>query len=143
MISHTSQGTFQPHELRHLQAIFDEVVAQPWFPDNPEARDSFARFLFTTFQMVGIPQCATHYQAPTASNDAAEDDESIETVIPHLRFVARTYIDDKYAADRLVERTLDYALREVDTKSPALPVRQWLVELLRRTHTLDGAFLAN
>jgi hypothetical protein len=144
MIGHSTQGSFQPHELRHLQAIFDEVVAQPWFPDDAEARDNFAKFLFATFRAVGFPESAFELsEVPRSRDDVAEHDEDIETVIPHLRLVARSCLPDKHAADRLVERTLDYALKEVAAKSPVIPVRQWLVDLLRRTHMSEGALLAN
>jgi hypothetical protein len=49
MNSLPSKGAFQPEELKSLQAIYDHITSQPWFPRCPEARSSFAKYLFETF----------------------------------------------------------------------------------------------
>lgn len=49
MNSHPRQGAFQPEELDALQSIYDEITAQSWFPDLPEAREDLAKYLFETF----------------------------------------------------------------------------------------------
>ena len=49
MNSHPLKGAFQPEELNSLQVIYDEITSQPWFPKCPDARNSFAKYLFETF----------------------------------------------------------------------------------------------
>ena len=48
MSSHPLKGAFQPEERKSLQANFDEITSQPWFPKCPKARNSFAKYLFET-----------------------------------------------------------------------------------------------
>lgn len=49
MNSHSKKTAFEPGELATLQDIFDEITSQHWFPNFPEAREGFARYLFDTF----------------------------------------------------------------------------------------------
>jgi len=52
MGDYTSKGTFEPEELGALKQVFDELTSEPWFEPSPEARESFARYLFETFPAV-------------------------------------------------------------------------------------------
>ncbi|MXN48705.1 hypothetical protein GR138_26250 [Shinella kummerowiae] len=49
MNSHSTKDAYQPHELGSLQAIFNEITIQDWFPRSSEIRESFARYLFVSF----------------------------------------------------------------------------------------------
>ncbi|MGQ3213033.1 hypothetical protein [Shinella sp.] len=49
MNSHSTKCAYQPDELGSLQAIFNEITGQDWFPRSPEIRESFARYLFSSF----------------------------------------------------------------------------------------------
>lgn len=49
MDSHSTKGVYQPDELGSLQAIFNEITIQDWFPNSPGLRESFGRYLFTSF----------------------------------------------------------------------------------------------
>lgn len=48
---HLMKTSFQPDELADLQAIFDEIVSQPWFA--PETKKEFAKYLFETLPASG------------------------------------------------------------------------------------------
>ncbi len=49
MNSHPCKGAFEPEDLNSLQRIYDEITSQRWFPACPEARTTFARYLFAKF----------------------------------------------------------------------------------------------
>jgi len=44
-----SNGIFDPVELSAIRAVYDDIIAQPWFSRDPEARKAFARYLLDAY----------------------------------------------------------------------------------------------
>jgi hypothetical protein len=38
-------GIFAPDELSTMKDVYDDIISQPWFSRDPEARKAFARYL--------------------------------------------------------------------------------------------------
>ena len=75
---------------------------------------------------------------PAVPTSAAEDD--VFALLPKLRLTARLLLSDVNAADRLVEHTLEQAIKEVD-KRPAGSTTDWLNGIMRRISDSRGTTL--
>jgi len=65
--------------------------------------------------------------------------QTIQSALPALRLTARLLLRDDGAADRLVERTLKYALAHRTDKPASAEVEDWLLELLSKIYREDGS----
>jgi hypothetical protein len=44
-----SSGIFEPDDLAAMQAAYEDIISQPWFSDDPEAKKAFARYLLDAY----------------------------------------------------------------------------------------------
>ncbi|WLS03118.1 hypothetical protein [Shinella oryzae] len=152
MISHSTKGAFQPEELRALQATFDYITSQSWFPNSVEIQSSLARFLINRFPAEGLdPQktkqfaenLAQQFQAHRVTEDISGFGNTVMAALPYLRAQARCYMMDGGAADRLVERTLKEAIKRIHSKPRDQNLLDWLRQLLSECRDRHGASVSN
>jgi DNA-binding NtrC family response regulator len=74
------------------------------------------------------------------SSDAEND---VRSLLPKLRLAARLIVSDSEAADRLVERTLELALREIDRRPCDIDLGSWLDALMAGIVETRGQSLLN
>jgi DNA-binding NtrC family response regulator len=67
--------------------------------------------------------------------DGEEDD--LVRLLPKLRMAACLLVRDPRAADRLVERALEYAVATLHERDRAVSLEDWIVSILRRTADAD------
>ena len=67
--------------------------------------------------------------------------EDVRALLPKLRLSARLILGDEFAADRLVELTLERAIDELQEKGRHLSTEDWLGHLLMETHARCGTRL--
>lgn len=152
MTGHATKGAFQPEELQALQATFDYITSQSWFPNSEEVRSSLARFLINSFPADGIdPQTtkehaenlAQQFLAYRVTEDISGFGNTVMAALPYLRAQARCYMSDGAAADRLVERTLKDAIERIPLKPRDQSVLDWLRQLLSECRSRHGASISN
>lgn len=66
------------------------------------------------------------------SDDRSATPSDIEKSLPRLRLLARLYVQDPEAADRIVEKTLMNAIAEHANRDTSVPVDDWLANILCR-----------
>lgn len=44
-----SNGIFAPDELSTMKDVYEDIISQPWFSRDPEARKAFARYLLDAY----------------------------------------------------------------------------------------------
>jgi DNA-binding LytR/AlgR family response regulator len=59
------------------------------------------------------------------------EDEDLVRLIPKLRIAACLLVRDARAADRMVERTLERAVAELNGRDRTVPTEDWIISLLR------------
>ncbi len=64
-------------------------------------------------------------------------------VLPKLRLSARLMVGDSFAADRLVEKTLERAVGEFKARPDDVPTSTWLTHLMETTLAVGGRNLMN
>ncbi|WP_411908850.1 hypothetical protein [Mesorhizobium sp. CO1-1-9] len=67
--------------------------------------------------------------------------DDVFTLLPKLRLAARLLLGDVNASDRLVERTLEQAIRDVDCRQLGQSTENWLNEIMRELANTHGANL--
>lgn len=75
---------------------------------------------------------------PEQENAELVQSDSVYEVLPKLRLAARLLMADNRSADRLVERTLEHAVRNHRSKRPGVSTEQWLRELLEECFDRRG-----
>jgi hypothetical protein len=84
---------------------------------------------FASFARLNKPCLETEVEA--AAEAALEDsDVTLDVLVPRLRLSARLMIPDAMAADRLVEATLQLALRETIAPTEVGSIATWLHRLM-------------
>ncbi|MDX8523659.1 response regulator [Mesorhizobium sp. MSK_1335] len=77
---------------------------------------------------------------PAVAQPASTADD-IVALLPKLRLTARLLLDDAGASDRLVERTLERALEDIDKRSAGSSIADWLNAIMREIAHSRGASL--
>ncbi|TPJ15247.1 response regulator [Mesorhizobium sp. B2-5-9] len=67
--------------------------------------------------------------------------DDVFTLLPKLRLAARLLLGDVNASDRLVERTLEQAIRDVDHRQLGQSTENWLNDVMREVAKARGAKL--
>lgn len=80
---------------------------------------------------------------PSAVNPLSVSREDMAVVLPKLRLSARLLLTDGFAADRLVERTLERAVDEFGKRPAHVPTSAWLNQLMETTLASRGRDLMN
>jgi hypothetical protein len=73
--------------------------------------------------------------------DAGSSPDEVISLLPGLRLAARLLLNDVHASDRLVERTLEWAIRDIEQKPSGQSTEDWLAGLLRMLAKSGGAKL--
>ncbi|MER9439771.1 hypothetical protein [Mesorhizobium sp. M0618] len=79
-------------------------------------------------------------RAETFEQGSSDD---VYALLPKLRLAARMMLGDVDASDRLVERTLERAIREVDCRQAEESTENWLGAIMREVARTRGADLMN
>ncbi|RVA43949.1 response regulator, partial [Mesorhizobium sp. M7A.F.Ca.CA.004.11.1.1] len=74
----------------------------------------------------------------TSVPDPSDD---VFALLPKLRLAARLLLGDVDASDRLVERTLEQAIRDVDRRQLGQSTENWLNGIMREMAKTRGAKL--
>jgi len=128
-------------------AVLDiDLNGQTVFPVADDLMQAGVPFVFFTGQdKIPIPPRFRHagflrkplilsdvYKALFPERESVElvESNSVYEVLPKLRLAARLLMGDDRSADRLVERTLEHAVRNHRSKRPGESTEQWLRELL-------------
>ncbi|RST87474.1 response regulator [Aquibium carbonis] len=69
--------------------------------------------------------------------------QDMGVVLPKLRLSARLMLGDAFAADRLVEKTLERAVGEFKSRPDDMPTSTWLTHLMETTLAVGGRNLMN
>lgn len=77
------------------------------------------------------------------SSRQVRDRDDIREILPKLRLAARLHLKDPSAADRLVERTLEAAIREASSQPANTGRAEWLNALMERILDLDRQDILN
>lgn len=78
-----------------------------------------------------FPEAGGRRPAPASTDD-------VIAILPKLRLAALLLVNDKAAADRLVELTLEQALAFIDTRRDRCDLEAWLTGFLEETHSRYG-----
>jgi len=78
-------------------------------------------------------------QAPEPPGPDTSDD--VFALLPKLRLAARLLLGDVEASDRLVERTLEQAIRDIDRRQLGQSTENWLNGIMREVAKARGANL--
>lgn len=70
-----------------------------------------------------------------------EDPLDVITLLPKLRLAARLMLPDARAADRLIEMTLELAIRDVADRPVGISTEQWLNSILKRVASNSAGLL--
>ncbi|RWE44462.1 MAG: response regulator [Mesorhizobium sp.] len=73
--------------------------------------------------------------------ESAATTDDVLSILPKLRLAARLGLGDVAASDRLVEKTLEQALRDIDRRAAGLSTEEWLNEIMRTVGESCGAKL--
>jgi hypothetical protein len=77
--------------------------------------------------------------APAAKTEVREDD--VVSLLPKLRLAARVLLSESGAADRLVERTLERAIDEIDRRPDGQNPMEWLGRIMEEIAEFEGLHL--
>jgi len=80
-------------------------------------------------------------QASRRAGSVADTSDDVFALLPKLRLAARLLLGDVDASDRLVERTLEQAIRDVDRRRLGQSTENWLNEIMREVTKARGAKL--
>ncbi|ESX82927.1 response regulator [Mesorhizobium sp. M0142] len=72
---------------------------------------------------------------------ASEPSDDVFSLLPKLRLAARLLLGDMDASDRLVERTLEQAIGEIDNRRSGSSTEDWLNGIMRNIVKARGANL--
>lgn len=67
--------------------------------------------------------------------------DDVFALLPKLRLAARLLLGDVNASDRLVEKTLERALHDIDRRQAGLSTEDWLNRIMRNVVKSSGAGL--
>lgn len=73
--------------------------------------------------------------------DAPNSSDDVFSLLPKLRLAARLLLGDVDASDRLVERTLERAIQDIDRRQAGLSTEDWLNGIMRDVAKSSGANL--
>ncbi|RUX01482.1 MAG: response regulator [Mesorhizobium sp.] len=76
-------------------------------------------------------------------DDKPTSPDDVFALLPKLRLAARLLLADVNASDRLVERTLELALRDIDQRQAGLSTEDWLNRVMHNVVSSGGAGLLN
>lgn len=71
------------------------------------------------------------FPAETPAGRASEPSDDVFSLLPKLRLAARLLLGDVEASDRLVERTLEQAIGEIDRRRSGSSTEDWLNGIMR------------
>lgn len=80
-------------------------------------------------------------QAPGRASSMPDPCDDVFALLPKLRLAARLLLGDVDASDRLVERTLEQAIRDVDRRQLGQSTENWLNGIMREMAKTRGANL--
>jgi len=78
---------------------------------------------------------------PEEQASLPEPIDDVLSIVPKLRLTARLLLSDVDASDRLVERTLERAIRDIDRRRASVSTEDWLNEILQDMARSHGASL--
>jgi hypothetical protein len=78
---------------------------------------------------------------PKEQASRPEPGDDVLSMVPKLRLAARLLVSDVDASDRLVERTLERAIRDIDRREDSASTEDWLNEILQDMAKSHGASL--
>ncbi|WP_287209940.1 response regulator [Mesorhizobium sp.] len=78
-----------------------------------------------------------------AGRPAVNLSDNVFSLLPKLRLAARLLLGDVGASDRLVERTLERAIGEIDRRRPGVSTEDWLNGIMRNIAGSGGTSLLN
>ncbi|WP_245458551.1 hypothetical protein [Mesorhizobium sp. M8A.F.Ca.ET.057.01.1.1] len=84
-------------------------------------------------------QCPVPEASPGDIGKPLSDD--VFALLPKLRLAARLLLGDVNASDRLVEKTLERALHDIDRRQAGLSTEDWLNRIMRNVVKSSGAGL--
>jgi DNA-directed RNA polymerase specialized sigma24 family protein len=67
--------------------------------------------------------------------------DNVFSLLPKLRLAARLLLSDVGASDRLVERTLERAIGEIDRRGAGVSTEDWLNGIMRNIAKSGGTSL--
>lgn len=76
-----------------------------------------------------------------ASSPEPSSPDDVFSLLPKLRLAARLLLGDVDASDRLVERTLERAIRDIDRRQLGQSTETWLNDIMREVAKARGAKL--
>ncbi|RWP27478.1 MAG: response regulator [Mesorhizobium sp.] len=76
-----------------------------------------------------------------AGRPAVNLSDNVFSLLPKLRLAARLLLGDVGASDRLVERTLERAIGEIDRRRPGVSTEDWLNGIMRNIAGSGGTSL--
>ncbi|WP_287141306.1 response regulator [Mesorhizobium sp.] len=76
-----------------------------------------------------------------AGRPAVNLSDNVFSLLPKLRLAARLLLGDVGASDRLVERTLERAIGEIDRRRPGVSTEDWLNGIMRNIAGPGGTSL--
>lgn len=123
----------------HTPFVFFSGCAEIIIPDR-------FRFINTLPKPNGIREVIASLIATydrSASVIAESDGEDVITLMPSLRLAARLLVADDAAADRLVERTFEYAIAHVDERPAGMSRLEWLLSTLEDLRLVEGRTILN
>ncbi|WP_404926682.1 response regulator [Mesorhizobium sp. ORM16] len=83
-------------------------------------------------------------QSPAAASGfVPSSPDDVFSLLPKLRLAARLLLGDVEASDRLVERTLERAIRDIDQRRIGQSTEDWLNAIMRDLAKSSGARLLN
>jgi len=80
-------------------------------------------------------------QAPGRPGPMLDTSDDVFALLPKLRLAARLLLGDVDASDRLVEKTLEQAIRDVDRRQLGQSTENWLNGIMREVAKTRGAKL--
>ncbi|TJV87374.1 MAG: response regulator, partial [Mesorhizobium sp.] len=78
---------------------------------------------------------------PPESGRAVNLSDNVFSLLPKLRLAARLLLGDVDASDRLVERTLERAIGEIDRRRAGVSTEDWLNGIMRKVARSTGTSL--
>ncbi|WP_214476693.1 response regulator [Mesorhizobium sp. dw_380] len=113
--------------------------------DNDIAIPEHLRFASNLRKSSGSQAVFNALFPPRSSGEAKtfepSSSDDVFALLPKLRLAARLLLGDVDASDRLVERTLEQAIRDVDRRRPGQSTENWLSGIMREVAKARGAKL--
>jgi HAMP domain-containing protein len=78
---------------------------------------------------------------PEEQASLPDPSDDVLSIVPKLRLAARLLLADVDASDRLVERTLERAIRDIDRRRASVSTEDWINEILQDMARSHGASL--